>query len=44
MGEVKRPGFDADLSPSLNVEVKNEWSYDPTPPYVSMAHTRAALT
>ena len=37
LGEVKRPDLEADLSLSFSVEVKNEWSYDPTPPYASMA-------
>jgi len=31
--EVKRAGLEADLSPSFIVEVKNEWSYDVTPPW-----------
>ena len=29
---VKRPGHEADLSPSSRVEVKNDWNYTPTPP------------
>jgi hypothetical protein len=29
---VKRPGHEADLSPSPRAEVKNDWSYTPTPP------------
>jgi hypothetical protein len=33
--EVKRPGLEADHSPSSSAEVKNEWSC--TPQYVFMA-------
>jgi hypothetical protein len=29
---IKRPGHEADLSPSSRAEVKNDWSYTPTPP------------
>jgi hypothetical protein len=29
---IKRPGREADHSPPTSVEVKNEWSYNPTPP------------
>jgi hypothetical protein len=34
---VKRPGREADHSPSSSAEVKNAWSYTCTPQYVSMA-------
>jgi hypothetical protein len=35
--EVKRPGCEADHSPSSSAEVKNAWSYTSTPRYVFMA-------
>jgi hypothetical protein len=34
---VKRPGSEADHSPSTRAEVKNAWSYTSTPQYVFMA-------
>jgi hypothetical protein len=34
---VKRPGREADHSPSSRAEVKNAWSYTSTPQYVFMA-------
>jgi hypothetical protein len=34
---VKWPGCEADHSPSSSAEVKNEWRYTSTPPYVFMA-------
>jgi len=33
---VKRPGHEANNSPSPSAEVKNAWSYAFTPPYVFM--------
>jgi hypothetical protein len=33
---VKRPGLEADRSPSANVKVKKTWDYISTPPYVFM--------
>jgi hypothetical protein len=33
---VKRPGREADHSPSYSVEVKNAWSYTSTPQYTFM--------
>jgi hypothetical protein len=35
--EVKRPGREADHSPTSSAEVKNAWSYTSTPLYVFMA-------
>jgi len=32
--DVKRPGRDADQLPSYNAEVKNEWSYTSSLPYI----------
>jgi hypothetical protein len=34
---VKRPGREADQSPPSSTEVKNEWSYNSTSPYVFIA-------
>jgi len=34
---VKRPGREADHSPTFSAEVKNVWSYTSTPQYVFMA-------
>jgi hypothetical protein len=34
--ELKRPGREANHSPPSSTEVKNEWSYTSTPPYVFM--------
>jgi hypothetical protein len=34
---VKRPGLEADHSSPSSAEVKNEWSYTSTPPYVFIA-------
>jgi hypothetical protein len=34
---VKRPGREADHSPSSSAEFKNAWSYNSTPEYASMA-------
>jgi hypothetical protein len=34
---VKRPGREADHSSASSGEIKNEWSYTATPPYVFMA-------
>jgi hypothetical protein len=32
--DVKRPTWDGDRSPLLNVEVTNEWIYTATSPYI----------
>jgi hypothetical protein len=34
---VKRPGRETDHSPPCSAEVKNAWSYTPTPQYIFMA-------
>jgi len=31
--EVKQPRLEADLSTAFTAQVKNEWSYNSTPPY-----------
>ena len=36
---VKRPVFQVDRPPLSSAEVKNEWSYTSTPPYIFMAST-----
>ena len=38
---LKRPGREVDRSPPSGVEVKNEWSYSFTPPYVLMERSGA---
>jgi hypothetical protein len=35
--EAKRPGREADHSPSSSADVKNAWSYTPIPQYAFMA-------
>jgi hypothetical protein len=35
--ELKWPGLEDDHSPPFGADVKNAWSYTPTPPYVFMA-------
>jgi hypothetical protein len=33
-GRIKQPGREIDLSRPSRSEVKNEWSYTSTPPYI----------
>jgi hypothetical protein len=40
---IKRLKSEVNLTPSLRVEVKNDWSYTSTPPYVFMARTGKTL-
>jgi hypothetical protein len=41
---IKQQGHEADHSPPSSAEVKNEWSYTPTPPYVFMVGTSVPFT
>jgi len=40
---VKRTGREADHAPPASAEIKNEWSYAPTPQYVFMAEECTTL-